>query len=158
MIFGLSGWYIYLSFIDWCIHKHVLHYKGVNDWRSTLRATHIRHHTAHLGQNADEGVTFDYTEASVIAMVTALPLLILGWKYILAHIILVFLGVGVHNYSHRAFHDVSKPILGPSVPVPNVLLKILHNHHDIHHDHPTKNYCTAYLGFDYIAGTAHARH
>ena len=157
--------YVYLSFVDWCIHKHVLHCDdNVSDWRREQRIVHKQHHLEHHNQaeKDEEGVTFTILETTTIALISVAPILFIGLYFdtqtmILCytlHILFVFIGVGVHNYVHPLYHnyeDIQSPV--SIIWVPDYVKKILNDHHEKHHMNSRTNYCTVFLGFDYIAGT-----
>lgn len=164
-------WYLYLSATDWSIHKYILH----SDTETEIRQQHRIHHLAHLGKiSTDIGLSFNINEALSITLISVLPVIVLAWKLgykivnaILIHTALVLIGTGVHNYAHYMCHTGSNGQCIPwirdcgegyilQLPVPGFICDILNNHHLQHHTQPRTNYCTAYLGFDYIAGTAGA--
>lgn len=160
----LVGWYVYLSAIDWSIHKYILHSK----YNTAIRKTHRMHHYAHdsgsglgLDLDLDTGLTFSVTEGLSIGIISMLPLLGaslglgLGWNssLIIIHICFVLVGVGMHNYAHTRCHDGQETGSSFKIPIPDAVCKILHRHHKKHHLYPKTRYCTIYLGFDYLMGT-----
>jgi len=107
MIFVI--WYLYLSVIDWSIHKHILH----ADSETKIRVNHRIHHMMHNGDIGDTGIglTFCPGEALFISAITVLPVLavaqLLGRNLLYAlliHFTAVFFGIGVHNYAHTRCH------------------------------------------------------
>jgi len=163
----LFGWYIYMSFVDWFIHKHIMH----NDQSPIMFLRH--HHRYHhlyfdkVIDNYDYGITFDNIEAFVIALFSGLPILFLGLLFglklpyiiciLFLHGIGVFLGAGIHNQFHTTFHGCTQSDIENTffVPVPPWLYTLLHTHHLGHHENPRTNYCVSLLGFDSLVGTQH---
>ena len=140
LILVLVGWYVYMSFIDWFIHKHILH----NDQSiiTFLRHHHKNHHLSFdkVIEEYAYGIAFDYVESGVIALVSGIPIFLLAWALslepawilglLMLHVVGVFVGVGIHNYFHTVFHD-----------------------HSRHHENPKTNFCITWIGFDSFIGT-----
>jgi len=117
----------------------------------------------HKGSISDTGIglTFCPTEALFISVLTVLPVLgvarLLGqnlWYATLIHFSAVLFGIGMHNYAHTRCHNRIDDAEWFKIPVPESICKILESHHLRHHQNPKTNFCTAYLGFDYLVGTA----
>lgn len=150
-------WYLYLSAIDWSIHKYILH----SDSETVIRIQHRMHHMMHNGDISETGIgtTFSPSEALSISVVTVLPVLgmalLLGRNLLYAlliHFSAVLFGIGMHNYAHTRCHNRDAPWF--SIPVPKFICELLESHHLRHHQNPKTNFCTAYLGFDSLVGTA----
>ena len=160
-------YYIYLSFIDWYIHKNVMHNDNsiLVDWRKD----HIIHHKEFNNELKPYGISIEFTffDFIIIGLISALPLIIIGYiyycyykfdiKYILyvfiLHLFFIFTGVSVHNYSHSLFHGHTQHNGCFRLKIPQILINILHNHHLDHHKNCKTNFCTVFLGFDNIIGT-----
>ena len=161
----LVGWYVYMSFIDWFIHKHILH----NDQSiiTFLRHHHKNHHLSFdkVIEEYAYGIAFDYMESGVIALVSGIPIFLLAWALslepawilglLMLHVVGVFIGVGIHNYFHTVFHDHSLFSVKNTlyVPVPSWVYTFLQEHHRRHHENPKTNFCITWIGFDSFIGT-----
>lgn len=161
-------WYMLLSGADRALHRYVLH---ADD--SPVPAWRRAHHTHHLEFDGVVGrthasLTFAHEDAAFIALATS-PLTVLiwlvarvaltdsppFWAFGLAHAAMIVLGVGVHNYAHSVFHGYEPPTWdeAPRIKVPKAVCELLHEHHRKHHLDPGLNYCTVFLGFDWLAGS-----
>ena len=74
---------------------------------------------------------------------------------IIFHIVGTCIGVGMHNHGHRIFHQHDTLPYCMQVPYPEIYRKFIHEHHTYHHMNAKQNYCTIFLGFDYLIGTSH---
>jgi hypothetical protein len=164
----LLSWYLLMSFCDWALHRYVLHddRTPMPAWRRGHRKHHLEYDTG-IGHSG-VSVTFPHADAALIALAT-LPLgLLVGLPSMsqpsapssvaiatLAHFVGITIVVGVHNYAHSVFHFYPPPPWKSHacVPVPDMLLEVLHEHHLRHHEDSRVNYCTVLLGFDSLAGT-----
>lgn len=154
-------WYIYMSFCDWYIHKHILHNDNtiLSDWREAHKIHHLEH--KNLAPKNGIGIGFTYSESLFIGLITSFPILIITFlinkNYIMIVFILHFIGsiiaTSIHNYSHSIFHDNKKMKNILQFYIPSQLYLNLHKHHNNHHNNPDKNFCTVFLGFDEIIGT-----
>jgi hypothetical protein len=151
-------WYVYLSAIDWAIHKHILH----SDSETEIRIAHRMHHMMHNGDISETGIglTFSPSDGLFISVVTVLPVLgvarLLGRNLLYAlliHFSAVFFGIGMHNYAHSRCHSRANDANWFNIPVPTFICELLERHHLRHHQNPKTNFCTAYLGFDNLVGT-----
>lgn len=149
-------WYIYLSMIDWTIHRYILH-SGIE---TKIRQEHRIHHLAHEGKiYTDIGLTFSIYEGLVIAGVSILPVLLIAkltnftiLTAGLLHICFVLAGVGIHNYAHGRCHQRTAAGVF-KLPLPSMICNVLQKHHEKHHSNPNTNFCTTFIGFDILAMT-----
>ena len=74
---------------------------------------------------------------------------------IIFNIVGTCIGVGMHNHGHRIFHQHDTLPYCMQVPYPEIYRKFIHEHHTYHHMNAKQNYCTIFLGFDYLIGTSH---
>ena len=150
-----------MSCIDWIIHKYILHddKSPLQEWRQL----HVLHHLEYdkTMDKHGQGLGFTYYDMFIITLFSGIPVLfisaLLGKEYILPllifHIIGTCIGVGMHNYGHRIFHDHQTLPGCMQVPYPEIYRNIIHKHHADHHMNTKQNYCTIFLGFDYLIGT-----
>jgi hypothetical protein len=156
-------YYIYLSFVDWFIHSFIMH--NPNTFFLELRESHKKHHI-----NNNYSITFDYYETLIIYLFSLFFILLIYvfYKYFtynnisiktiafiaLFNAISILLGVASHNYCHSKHHNCLHNI-GDCfiIKVPNYICNIINNHHEKHHYNSKTNFCTIFLGFDYIANT-----
>ena len=161
-------WYMLLSGADWALHRYVLHANDspVPAWRSAHRTHHLEFDG--LVGRTHASLTFAHEDTAFIALATS-PLTVLiwliarftltnsppFWAFALAHAAMIVLGVGVHNYAHSVFHGYEPPTWdeAPRIKVPTAVCELLHEHHRKHHLDPGLNYCTVFLGFDWLAGS-----
>lgn len=164
-ILVIVGWYIYMSFIDWFIHKYILH----NDLSlvTFLRHHHRNHHLYFdkVIEHYEYGITFDYIESGFIALFSGIPIFLFTWMLslepawifglLVLHIVGVFVGVGIHNYFHTIFHNHALFSAENTlyVPVPSWVYTYLQAHHRLHHENPKTNFCITWIGFDSFIGT-----
>ena len=167
IIILITLYYFYLSFIDWYIHKNIMH--NDNSILLSWRKGHIIHHKEFNNKLRSSGISIEFTFFNyiIIGIISSLPLIIIGYiyyyyykfdikyiKYILVlHLFFIFIGVSIHNYSHSLFHEYTKYNDCFRLKIPQFLINILHNHHLDHHKNCKTNFCTVFLGFDNIIGT-----
>lgn len=156
-------WYIYMSCIDWIVHKYILHADDspLPEWRRL----HILHHLEY-DKSMDKhglGLGFTYLDMMLIAMVSIIPILLIT-AFInielvpfifIFHFIGTSIGVGMHNHGHRIFHEHDELPGCMQVPYPEIYRTFIHHHHTYHHANSKQNYCTIFLGFDFLMGSSH---
>lgn len=150
-----------MSYNDWALHKYILHDDDspMVHWRKLHRLHHLEFDK--ITEKHGDGLGFTYVDMLLIAFVTGIPIALavyaINKKYLtvvlLLHVVGTFIGVGIHNYSHRIFHEHTALPACMQVPVPESLYINLHKHHIHHHENTKTNYCTVFLGFDYMVGT-----
>ena len=93
----------------------------------------------------------DHSARGALDMAAPMPL----WAFAVAHALFVTAGVGAHNYAHSVFHGYEPPRWrdAPRVGLPKYLCELLHEHHRKHHLDSGLNYCTVFLGFDWVVGS-----
>jgi hypothetical protein len=160
-------YYFYLSFIDWFIHKHIMH--NNNTIFKRWRREHIIHHKEFNNEikQSNNYLEFTFSESIIIGIISSIFIVFLLFflylkykfdiKYILyafiLHVTFIIIGASIHNYSHSLFHKSPKINDSYQIQIPQFLIKILHDHHLKHHINCKKNFCTVFLGFDSIIGT-----
>ena len=167
-VFLTFCWYILLSGADWALHRFVLHANNspVPTWRNAHRMHHLEFEDD-IGYTY-ASLTFSHKDTLLIAL-TTLPLTILiwiiakmtltscppFWVFCIVHISMIILGVGIHNYAHSVFHGYEPPSWdkAPCIKIPKAVCDLLHEHHQKHHKDPGLNYCTVFLGFDWLVGS-----
>lgn len=164
----MTMWYFLMSFADWALHRYVLHddRTPMPHWRQGHRKHHVEYDSG-IGHSG-VSVTFPHVDTLLIALVTfplgllvALANIAQTWtpamllSVALAHVAAITVVIGIHNYAHSCFHFYNPPPWRSHacVPVPELLLELLHEHHLRHHEDSRVNYCTVLLGFDLFAGT-----
>ena len=161
-------WYMLLSGADWALHRHVLHANDspIPEWRKAHRMHHLefdgvvgRTHASLTFAHMDTLLIIAATSpcSMIIALVAhltmAAPMPL--WAFAVAHALFVTAGVGAHNYAHSVFHGYEPPRWrdAPRVGLPKYLCELLHEHHRKHHLDSGLNYCTVFLGFDWVVGS-----
>ena len=156
-------WYTYMSFVDWVVHKYILHNDSspLPEWRRL----HILHHLEYDKKmdKHGEGLGFTYYDMFIISIFSVIPVLLVTTfidkdylpYVIIFHIVGTCIGVGMHNHGHRIFHQHDTLPYCMQVPYPEIYRKFIHEHHTYHHMNAKQNYCTIFLGFDYLIGTSH---
>ena len=156
-IFLIILWYTYISFVDFSIHKFIMH--NDNTYLKKIRADHKRHHREHLNEEEDFGtsIVFSFFDTIIIGVISGIIVSIILYLiyqninislYILGiHIILILIGGGIHNYSHSAYHNHNLTDCF-KIRIPKFIIEKLHKHHELHHIDPKKNFCVVFLGFD----------
>lgn len=155
----LLCWYIYISFVDYAIHKYIMH--NDNTCFQSLREKHKRHHLEASNKVTDLGtsITFTYDEMFIIGFISGLLVLFVSFllcnnvsKSLLIffiHLVIISIGIGIHNFSHVIFHNHDEIFDNClQIPIPTFFMDILHNHHELHHLNPKRNLCVVFLGFD----------
>lgn len=135
------------------------------------RIKHKIHHRESEGKidNNNTALIFTNKESLYIIIVTFIPIIILyllGYYKKIIHklypiiyifilyFMLIYFGIGVHNYCHTKFHRCKKKHNNClKISVPKFLFNIICNHHKNHHINCKTNFCVVFLGFDNIIGT-----
>lgn len=162
----LALWYVSMSGADWVLHKHVLHNDAspITAWREA-HYTHHREFDGATSYKTGASLTFPWKSTSIIAFATlpAAALLARAWTreplllcaLVVAHLVAISMAIGAHNFAHTHFHDYAPPswASAPCVRLPPTLLRVIHEHHELHHEDARFNLCTILLGFDVLVGT-----
>lgn len=158
LIYFLIIWYLFMSFVDWYIHKYILH--NNDTYFKHLRHLHKIHHSEYKNNDPTSitGIYFNIYH-TIFLYITTLPVIYLFTRLLkipvtttlLIHFFLVYCTIGAHNNCHGEFHNQN--VLIENVPycyVPQIFKKVIQKHHDLHHANPTKNFCAVLLGFDFF--------
>jgi len=156
-------WYIYMSCIDWIVHKYILHADDslLPEWRRLHKLHHLEYDKTM--DKHGQGLGFTYLDMLLIAFISIIPVLLItafiNLDYVpfilLFHFVGTCIGVGMHNHGHRLFHEHDELPGCMQVPYPEIYRNFIHEHHTHHHINAMQNYCTIFLGFDFFTGTSH---
>lgn len=130
----LVGFFVF-SFIEYAAHRWLFHVVP-----GPFRDGHARHH---IDPNGYDALPF-FVPPLVMCALAALFALVLPTGYALLLAGAVALGYALYGSSHTVLHIITfrGPVLGP-----------WQRFHDVHHDHPDKNFGVTTPLWDFILGT-----
>lgn len=150
MIMFLFLSYLNLSYVDWALHKYILHDKeSQSGWR-------IEHQEHHADSEATDKLCFYHKEISVITA-SSLPIFVMICRLfdyalpicVFAHFCAIIIIVMMYNYSHSITHGGTPPSFSIYTP----WATLLKENHLLHHKYHNCNFCTVVPGFDHLVGT-----